>query len=379
MIHDIVSFLQKAPGIPKTLDKILSACFKGYLSEMDKTLQSAVHHAEGSVLTHTKMVCDALDGMDEFHSLAPMQMTAVSFAALLHDIGKIKSTRLLNGEWVSSGHSLTGAHLTREILWKQFGLCGTTEKATLRETVCLLVRYHSTPVYVHNHPTPESHLAKIASNGLLAPLFTLKLMCLLAEANARGRVSSETETHLERINACRNLAESQGILEGPSAESAQGNRDSSPAAESMRKGKHVIMLCGLPGSGKDTWIKENAPHLPLISTDAMRRKLNIPKGEKSNVVSRAAQEEARSILLSGRSLVWNATNLTEITRMRLIHQFESYGADVEIVYLETDWQKTLMRNSEKPESVPIPILEEMLSKLTPPERFEASGVRWVFG
>ena len=88
---------------------------------------------------------------------------------------------------------------------------------------------------------------------------------------------------------------------------------------------------------------------------------------------------ARALLREGKGFIWNATNLSETTRMRLIRQFEALGAKIEIVYLETDWQKTMMHNEKKPESVPIPVLEEMLSKLTPPERFESEYVRWEFG
>ena len=60
-----------------------------YEEGLRQTPQSPVNHAEGDVLVHTRMVCDALKGLPEYKKLTQRQQHIVYVAALLHDIGKI--------------------------------------------------------------------------------------------------------------------------------------------------------------------------------------------------------------------------------------------------------------------------------------------------
>ena len=57
--------------------------------------------------------------------------------------------------------------------------------------------------------------------------------------------------------------------------------------------------------------------------------------------------------------------------------FESYGAAVRIVYLETSWQEQLRRNANREAAVPETAISHMLEKLSPPEAWEADHVIWL--
>ena len=112
----------------------------GFETAMSTTPQSAKYHAEGDVHTHTLMVVEALKSLPEYQRLSETQRHILNFAALLHDVGKIGTTINSAGDWESPHYSATGSRMVRELLWKNYGQCGTKELMDLREVVCLLGR-----------------------------------------------------------------------------------------------------------------------------------------------------------------------------------------------------------------------------------------------
>lgn len=52
-------------------------------------------------------------------------------------------------------------------------------------------------------------------------------------------------------------------------------------------------------------------------------------------------------------------------------------AHVRIVYLETDWQTLIKRNSSRKAVVPQYVMESMMGKLVLPEAYEAQNVEWL--
>ena len=59
-----------------------------WLDEMRHVPQDAEWHAEGDVLTHTRMVAEALVALPEFQALAEQDKHILFAAALLHDVEK---------------------------------------------------------------------------------------------------------------------------------------------------------------------------------------------------------------------------------------------------------------------------------------------------
>lgn len=72
----------------------------------------------------------------------------------------------------------------------------------------------------------------------------------------------------------------------------------------------MILMCGLPGTGKDTWIGKNHPELPVVCMDDIRRQMGIKPTDNQGQVVQAAREQARVYLRAKQPFIWNATGIT---------------------------------------------------------------------
>lgn len=355
-----------------------------WVTAMQHTKQTPLWHKEGDVWTHTQMVCEELAGMSFFRALPITQRQEVFLAALLHDIGKIRCTRMEGGEWTSPNHAIVGARMAREWLWKRYGLSGSKQACTFRETVCWLIRYHAVPTHILTQKNPEQRLIRIAANGELAEDFSLELLCLLSAADVRGRITERKQESLEIVELCAETAKDAGCLKKPlffSTESAKyaylSGRIVQPELEWYDDTwGEVILLSGLPGTGKDTWIQKYQKEYPMVSLDEFRKQMHISPKEAQGAVIHAAKEQAMEYLRKKQRFVWNATNITALIREKQVRLFERYHASVRIVFLETKWEEGIRRNQQRIQEVPEQVMDDMLRNLVPPERGEAQYVEW---
>lgn len=352
---------------------------------MKQTPQSPLWHCEGDVLTHTEMVVRKLQSLPEYHELSSCQQEILIAAAWLHDIGKILQSRQIGDDVEAPNHAGIGSRMAREELWINNGLCGKSDAMQMREAIALLVRYHSYPPHTIDSSDAKVRLHKIASNGLLAPNFSIKMLCLLSRADMMGRICEDKEEMLDQIALCEELAKEEGCFEScysfPTDYTRRAYLDGRDVWKSQELHDEtwgiVYVMSGLPGTGKDTWIRQNLPDIPVVSLDEIRRQRKISPTANQGLVANLAKEQAKKYLRKHQSFVWNATNLTPAMRQQLISLFEGYKANVNIIYLETDWQTLLERNRSREDVVPQSAIESMLGKLTPPEAHEAAQVNWI--
>jgi predicted kinase len=348
-----------------------------WVADMDEVQQDAIHHAEGNVAVHTGMVLHALTGLPSYQALDDERKEILWTAALLHDVEK-RSTTVLedNGRVSSRGHAKRGEFTTRRILYEEvpvpFGI---------REQICALVRYHGLPLWIFDRPDP-------VKGALQASLrVDTSLLATFATADALGRICADQRDLLYRISLFEELCREHQCWDEPHkfetdlAKFVYFSKEKSLPGyvpfDDLRG--EVVMLCGLPGMGKDTYIARTCPGLPVVSLDEIRRRHKLKPDDSSATgwVVQEAKEEARTYLRKGESFVWNATNITRQMRTQWIDLFVTYRARVKLVYIEVPFQTWMRQNRDREHVVPANVMERLLSRLEVPTPDEAHCVEYV--
>jgi putative nucleotidyltransferase with HDIG domain len=344
-----------------------------FLRRMAECPQDPVHHGEGDVETHTRMVCEELTSSPRWRELGVREREILFAAALLHDVAKPYTTRHEGGRITSPGHAQRGATRARGMLWEmnvEFGA---------REQIAALVRHHLVPFHLLERTDSQRTLFRVSQSA------RCDLLGLLAEADARGRVAPDRERLVENVALFVEYAREQKCLthprEFPSDHSRflyfrKEDRDPDYLAydDSICE---VVLISGLPGAGKDYWIGENLPDWEVISLDALRREMNISPKERQGRVVSAARERAREFLRRKQNFVWNATNISRQVREQCINLFAAYNARVRIVYLDVPESRLFEQNSGRDREVPAEVIRGLLDRWEVPDRTEAHRVDWV--
>ena len=216
-------------------------------------------------------------------------------------------------------------------------------------------------------------------------MFSVELLCLLCQADALGRECADKQRMLDQIALCAEFAKENNCFDHPFPFPSEHTRfaylnhkDIVPEVELYDDTwGEVILMAGLPGTGKDTWIKENYPDLPMVSLDEIRRERKISPMENQSKVLEIAREQARAYLRKKQPFVWNATNLSPMVRGKQIKLFTQYHAATRIVYLETALPEQLRRNAQRKAEVPEEAIFSMMEDLVLPETKEAHHIQWL--
>lgn len=360
--------------------------YKTLIDKMKMTPQSPRFHGEGDVYAHTVMVCDALKSLPEYNELTENQRNILYTAAFLHDVGKISTTVFEDGDWHSPYHAVKGSKMVRELMFKDLLVGGSEMQTEMREAICTLIRYHSFPTHAIENENGVLKMHQIASNSILIPDFSIKMLCILAKADCLGRICDDDADLLYKIDLCKELAIEEGCYESCYPFKSDYTRRQFLSGNKVWKDSElydntwgtVYMMSGLPGVGKDYTIKKELSNIPMISLDEIRKEKKIAPTEKQGAVANAAREIAKEYLRKHQSFVWNATNLTPQMREQLISLFEGYNANVHIMYVESSYETLSKQNKDREDVVPQDAIDNMITKLVLPLAFEARNVSWVY-
>lgn len=372
----MITIQQFIDGIPRTVEL------------MKQTKQNPLYHGEGDVWAHTMMVMDCLHRLDEWDSLADHEKSILEFACVLHDVGKTVCTKVEDGELVSPNHSVKGEGIARRLLWDAgFNADGMF----FREAVCALVRHHSKPVHFlddvdRNEANAVMKLQRIASYSP-ARDFTLKLLHMLSLADWNGRVHSSKEDGLVSLDLFKEYACGNGCwLGSPEFHDAYSRHAFLHGTTSMPTQRvydatksQVIVMSGLPASGKSMWVEKNGNGCPVVCLDAIRADMKVKPSEDQSKVMQVAFDKARGYLRSHQTFIWDATCLSHDARRKIVGLAKDYGAFASVVYLECGDEERTRRNASREERkrVPDTVMERMKEHVEPPTFDEAHDAMWI--
>jgi predicted kinase len=333
--------------------------------------QDPIFHAEGDVWIHTRMVCEALAESADWRDLPAQERHIVFAAAVLHDVAKPECTRTEpDGRISSRGHSRRGSVMSRGILWRQ------AVPFAVREQVTALVRYHQLPYFLIDSADANRMCITASQTARCDHL------ALLAEADVRGRICQDRQRLLDNVALFREYCREQNCLTTPYAFASAHDRflhfqfPNRPPRQFAHEGfrADVILMSGLPGSGKDHHIRTHLPEWPVVSLDAIRGELEIEPSETQGAVVNRARELAREHLREMRSFVWNATNLSRQLRRGVIDLFADYNARITIRYVEVAEDVLFAQNRQRPAPVPRDVMDRLIDRWETPDRTEAHEV-----
>ena len=140
------------------------------LEALQYTPQNPVHHPEGDVWTHTKLVVDA--GASFRENLPAEWKRAYMYGLLLHDVGKAVTTQ---PDYSANGHEQAGVPLALEFLSR------FSDNSELRQYVSQIVANHMTPGQLYRQGSDERAWRRLHNR---APL---NILGYVAMADSLGR------------------------------------------------------------------------------------------------------------------------------------------------------------------------------------------------
>ena len=349
------------------------------LNKLTITPQDPIYHGEGNVWIHTQMVLRALIAQDDFAASSDEDKFVLFMTALLHDIAKPETTIIdeISGRISQPRHSQKGEISSRILLWRN----GVPFE--LREKICRIIRVHQIPFYAlsddNNYKSPQWLIHRLSWQ---LPVW---MLCMQAKADILGRISADKARMVDEVELFKQLALEEECLYQPRQfiddytriQYFRGSNVLPDYALYPQKGPKVILLSGLPASGKNSWISKYYPKLPVASYDDARNQLKLKHGQNEGLVIQFVLANVKQYLRENQSFIWNATHLSRDMREKALDLLYAYHAEVEIVYLEQSEKTLYQRNSSRDTSLPNKKITQMLSKWQVPLPTEAHKVTYL--
>lgn len=314
--------------------------------------QNPKWHGEGNAYLHTvRCINYAYEIVEGWYSTDNEKRMAI-VAVLLHDIGKAVTTDFVKGNWHAYGHEFAGEKIARRLLWD--------ENIEFRERICNAIRHHMEPLRIAD--SKGSELFKKIITPTFKKHFYWKDVFFVKACDVIGSIPEDANENVVGIEKLRVLSEimedlncyhngwnhNLGVLNGAYDAFVLNKKIS---YNNEQRAPIVYVMIGLPGSGKNTWLKKlEGSNCAVISRDDIRAELGFCKeGEKvvlpselENKVSEVFNERFVEAIKNGKNVVLNNINLKKQYRdayKGLIKEQVEWA----YVYIEAKDMETLLK------------------------------------
>ncbi len=346
----------------------------------------AVYHAEGDPWVHTCMVAEALEASDGFQDLPGDRREVLRLAAWFHDIAKPMTTEIIWDEEQQRERVRQPGHASRgaRIAWQ--ALVDAGYDLLKARDVHTLVFWHQRPTHLLSQRNTLQRVVELGHELHHANWDDLLRLC---RADQDGRICLTRDGADDNLELLRMFIEEANANAGADlltepwpfqSDVARrrylaGDPDDSPFFTPQEPGgSRVIIMSGLPGSGKDTAIAQHFGHMPVISLDALRKEMGISATDNQGRLIQAGIEAARSHLRAGQDFVWNTTGITAQLRQKIIGLSRGYDARVDAVSIDVPASIAISRNRGRKDPLPDAAIEKLARTREPVMAAEVHGL-----
>lgn len=138
------------------------------LQQLIELPQNELYHPEGDVYTHTMQVLDNIELNSDVNT---QNLIGIKLAALCHDMGKLVTTELINGQVHAYQHELYGEDIAKTFLGR------LTNNKSLTEYVCNMVKLHMAPHQAYSHKSRMKKTNKMFDSSLCPTDLILLAYC----------------------------------------------------------------------------------------------------------------------------------------------------------------------------------------------------------
>ena len=142
----------------------------------------------------------------------------------------------------------------------------------------------------------------------------------------------------------------------------------------------MVMLVGLPGSGKSTAAKvfSERKDCVVLSSDAIREELygNVNDTEHNAKVFEVLHRRSRDLLRAGISVCIDSTNLSKKRRIHFLNSLKNINCDKVAAVCATSYEECLRRNLNRDRVVPEKVIRKMYTSFAPPHESEGFDKVW---
>ncbi|QIR39465.1 AAA family ATPase [Tolypothrix sp. PCC 7910] len=131
----------------------------------------------------------------------------------------------------------------------------------------------------------------------------------------------------------------------------------------------LLLLIGLPGSGKSTWVKKllaECPQIHLISTDSIRGQLFGNEAIQGHwlLIWREIRRQLHQAKNQGKTVIYDATNAQRRQRRKVILLARGFGfTHITALWADTPVWLCLARNRKRDRQVPEAVIFKMHRQL----------------
>ena len=346
---------------------------------MAETPQDPVFHAEGDVWKHTRMVSEiAFRGVLARGDRDNLRGRSAILGAVLHDCAKPQTmTRefdeVLGRERIRNpGHASRGATLAWRLLTDAHVDLDT------RYRVMTVIGWHHRPAHLMDSDPQEAMIRVLQLTASGTPWRELLDLC---RADNLGRVCPDPEEAAAAFDLAEEIVTATGDALGLDLLNDAPDLGAEFRARIGRKtpelhlgeeppyNGRLLIMSGIPGSGKSTWARGRASETgaTVVSADEIRATMRgwerTPFWEGR--VSQEFDLQIRSALAAGGEVIADATFLTSDIRNKFITLGHDYGLRVSVGFMDVPVSVAVQRNRDRKDPVPLKAMDRYATSVVP--------------